>query len=81
MVMGRPFGALSRSTLEKREHEARIAKKQIADARKNKDKLAKEVMVIFMHQFANLAARYQRIAKNQIADAHKKLTDEVTPSA
>lgn len=56
---GRPTGSLARRTLEKREYEARIAKQQIADARGNKDKLAKEVMVIFMHQFANLASRYQ----------------------
>jgi hypothetical protein len=52
-------------TLEKREYEARIAKNQIADARGKKEKLAKEMLNIFMHQFANLAARFQPTINGQ----------------
>jgi hypothetical protein len=44
--------------------EARIAKNQIADARRRKEKLAKEMLSQFMHQFAELAAKFQPISAN-----------------
>jgi hypothetical protein len=47
-----------------REYEARIAKNQIADARRRKEKLAKEMLSQFMHQFAELAAKFQPISAN-----------------
>jgi hypothetical protein len=51
-------------TLERREYEARIAKNQIADARKRHEKLAKEVLSQFMHQFAELAVKFQPFQNN-----------------
>jgi hypothetical protein len=64
MPPGRLHGSLSRRTLEKREYEARIAKNQIADARKRHEKLAKELLSQFMHKFAELAAKFQPTLAN-----------------
>jgi hypothetical protein len=53
--MSRATGTLNRKTLERREYEGRIAKRQIADARLNQVKLAKEILSQFMHQLSESA--------------------------
>ena len=59
-------------TLEKREYEARIAKNQIADARKRHEKLAKEMLSQFMHQFAKLAVKFQPFQSSRCDIRHWK---------